>query len=480
MDLMPTALVWLRRDLRLHDHAALAAATAQARGVAGLFVFDTAILSQLADRDDRRVTFIFDSLREVDAQLRAQGSHLLVAHGDPVTVVPAVAAALGVAAVFANGDTEPYARQRDGAVRQALAAQSREFVTLPDQVVLTGRSIANLSGEPYRVFTPYRNAWRRHVTPDDFAERVVDTTRFLPSSRLKCDHAGPLGNLAEMGFIESPPAVAAGTTAGQARLRQFASRVDDYAVARDFPARAGTSGLSPHLRHGTVSVREAFRAAQTIGGPGAEKWIDELIWREFYQMILAEFPHVVGHAFRPEYEGIAWSGGTEELEAWQAGQTGYPIVDAAMRCLRATGDMHNRLRMIVASFLTKDLLVDWRAGEAHFARYLLDFDLASNNGGWQWAASTGCDAQPYFRIFNPVRQSERFDPDGEFIQQWVPELAALPAPHLHWPHGAECLYISSGQYPAPIVTHEVQRAAALRLFAEARERYRPDAQMPRA
>ncbi len=268
-------------------------------------------------------------------------------------------------------------------------------------------------------------------------------------------------SLSSIGFHPSPLAIEPGEDAARKALTEFRSQIDRYFETRDFPALDGTSGLSPHLRFGTISIREAFRFAIANSSEGAAKWRDELIWREFYQQILWNHPYVVGSSFRPQYRDIEWPGSDTDFEAWCTGRTGYPLVDAAMRCFNATGLMHNRLRMVVASFLVKDLLIDWRRGEKYFADRLLDFDLASNNGGWQWAASTGCDAQPYFRIFNPVSQSRKFDSEGEFIRSWVPELAHLDAKSIHWPH--QGLFGVPG-YPAPIVNHDEQRAKALQLF----------------
>jgi len=279
----------------------------------------------------------------------------------------------------------------------------------------------------------------------------------------------------QAGFEETDTWIEAGEAAASAQLERFKSKLAGYADARDFPTLEGTSALSPHLRFGTISVRACARAAIEAKSPGGEKWLNELIWREFYQHVLEHWPHVADRPFRPEFEGLHWPGDEAYFEAWKEGQTGFPIVDAAMRCLKETGWMHNRLRMIVASFLTKDLLVDYRKGEAHFARYLLDFELASNNGGWQWCASTGCDAQPYFRIFNPWLQSAKFDPDGAFIRQWVPEVAGFSNARLHAMHEVTTFEaLEAGceigvDYPAPIVDHHVQKALALKLLESVRK-----------
>lgn len=428
--------------MRLSDHTALAEATEKAEKVLVVFVYDTTILDALEDRDDRRLTFIHASLAELDANLRRHGSRLVTLHGDPVQVIPELAQRLGVEAVFANRDTEPAAVRRDDAVARALAVP---LLLSKDQVVFEGLEVAGPSGEPYRVFTPYGRAWRARLTAADAAPREPDLSRLWPASELT---PGQPHSLAEVGFAQNSLWLTPGERGAQSRLEAMRSKLPEYGERRDFPAQDATSGLSVHLRFGTISARACVRTALADPSAGADKWLSELIWREFYQMILAVFPHVEHRAFKPEFDQIEWPGSPEHLEAWQAGNTGYPLVDAAMRCFNATGWMHNRLRMVVASFLVKDLLVDWREGERYFARKLLDFDLASNNGGWQWAASTGVDAQPYFRIFNPVLQSRKFDPDGTFIQRWVPEAGALD------PH----------EPVRPIVDHAQQKAKAIALL----------------
>lgn len=453
------AICWLRRDLRLTDHVALAAATAQAHEVAVVFVFDRLILDALEDRDDRRVTFLHQSLREIDTKLRALGSRLIVLHGDPVQLIPALGRELGAEALFFNHDFEPYALERDEKVRETFPG---EVHTFKDHVIFERKEVLSGSGMPFRVFTPFSRAWRARLTPGDVQEHRVDLSKAMPLSEPYGLHP-----IATYGFKESTLWLEPGEDAAHARLGQFLVKIDRYEDARNHIDQDGTSGLSVHLRHGTLSIRACVRAALEARG---DKWLSELIWRDFYQIILAEFPHVVGGSFKPELDAIEWPGTEEHFQAWCAGQTGYPIVDAAMRCFNATGWMHNRARMIVAMFLTKDLLVDWRRGEAYFARYLLDFDLAANNGGWQWSASTGVDAQPYFRIFNPVLQSEKFDPEGRFIAEWCPELAPFDPKRRHWPHDAtpfECLAAGctlGEDYPHPIVVHAEQKPKALALF----------------
>lgn len=455
------ALCWIRRDLRLHDHSALSAATANHERVAVVFVFDALILDALEDRDDKRVTFIYESLAEIDEELRARGSRLIVLHGDPVELIPRLAQELRVDAVYANHDDEPYAIARDQRMAQALQSQGQQLNTFKDHVIFERQEVTTQSGGDFRVYTPYMRAWRARLRPADVAERTVDDKKFwanLPES------APALAPLSVYGFQSSELWLKPGVSGGSERLDAFTQDLPHYGQRRDFPAISGTSGLSVHLRFGTISIREAVRHAQRHDSAGSTKWLNELIWRDFYQMIMSRFPQAMTSSFKPEYRDLVWPGPTEHLEAWKQGQTGYPIVDAAMRELKQTGWMHNRLRMIVASFLTKDLLVSWQDGEAHFARYLLDFDLASNNGGWQWAASTGVDAQPYFRIFNPITQSQEFDPEGTYIRRWVPEIAHLDAKDIHAPW--QLGLMAPADYPAPIVDHATQRALALELLAK--------------
>lgn len=457
------ALVWIRRDLRLSDHVALAKACAAHQKVAVLFVFDQVILDALQDRDDRRVSFIYQALHHIDTDLRRRGSRLLVAHGNPIDEVPRIAEALGVSDVYANGDAEPYALQRDATLKSQVKLHLSK-----DHVIFAKREVLNGSGDPFRVFTPYAKAWRAKLRPEvDLREHVPDLSRLWPRDQLP-EEVAELEPLSAYGFAPNHSHPEASEAAARRQLDAFLPKLGDYAAKRDFYAEEGTSRLSVHLRHGTLSVRECFRAA--LAWPDSEKWVSELIWREFYQMILACWPDVVTENFNPSTRHIEWPGTREHFAAWERGETGYPVVDAAMRCLRATGDMPNRLRMVTAMFCTKDLLCDWRWGEAVFARLLLDFDLASNNGGWQWSASTGADAQPYFRVMNPTLQSIKFDPDANFIAQWCPELAGFEPRLRHWPHDATPLLQAEAgcrlgeDYPHPVVEHRIQRDLAMTLF----------------
>jgi deoxyribodipyrimidine photo-lyase len=459
-----TALCWIRRDLRLHDHRALAEATRLADRAAVAFVYDRNILDALEDRDDRRVGFIHASLDEVAAGLAEHGSALLARHGDPVETIPRLAQETGASLVVCSHDDDPYALARDAQVAAALGKLGVAMRSVKDHVVLERQEVLTKDGRPYTVFTPYFRAWLERLREDDCSEAAPSLERLAPAAGLPAPH----GNLplSEVGFEPSHAPIEPGARAGRARLAKFVERVHEYHKRRDLFGEDGTSGLSVHLRHGTVSVRECVRAVIGDPRPGAAKWLAELVWREFYHSVLANFPHVVGGAFRREYDAVRWPGSEEHFQAWCEGRTGYPVVDAAMRCLVATGLMHNRLRMVCAMFLTKDLLVDWRKGEAFFARHLLDFELASNNGGWQWSASTGVDAQPYFRVFNPVLQSRKFDPHGGFIRRWCPELAGLSDDDVHWPHGKGQPGLPLlADYPPPIVDHSVQRERAVALLS---------------
>jgi len=471
-------LVWFRRDLRDFDHAALASALQSEGPVFAAFVYDRAILDALP-REDRRVAFIVDSLAELDVALRSRGGALLVRHGYATEAIPLLAEQLGVASVRANRDHEPYALARDKAVARALRVRGVAFETYNDHLIRAPETLLTRSGTPYTVFTPYRAAWLAALTPDDVATKDAPAgNAALAQPPAGLDNGLPA--LESLGFTRAnlrDAGVVPGMTGGAKAFASFRRRIDRYRAAREFPAVDGTSRLSVHLRFGTVSIRTlaAFAHARSLRpeGEGASTWLSELAWREFFSQILWHFPHVVKRAFNPRYAKLRFPNSRSRFAAWCEGRTGYPLVDAAMRQLNTTGFMHNRLRMVAASFLVKDLLVDWRWGERYFAERLIDYELATNNGSWQWAASTGCDAQPWFRIFNPVTQSKRFDAEGTFIRRFAPELARLDAHAIHAPWMSPDPLKRAGivlgrDYPTPIVDHAGARRKALALFESAR------------
>ncbi len=472
------ALFWFRRDLRVTDNAGLYHALKAARRVYCVFVFDRDILDLLPAKQDRRVEFIWESVAALKAALRQLGGDLIVRHARACETIPALAEKLKVDAVYTNEDYEPAAIARDARVCDSLREHGIDFHAFKDTVIFARDEVLTQAGGTYSIFTPYKNAWLKKL--DDFHLKAYPVRRYakhLAAPR----QAEPMPPLESLGFARTnlkALGIFAGE-AGAAALRDdFISRIDAYKEARDFPAVKGVSYLSVHNRFGTISIRElaSIAYAETLRkkNAGAETWLSELIWRDFYFQILIHYPHVARSAFRREYDTIRWPNDPALFAAWCEARTGYPIIDAAMRQLNETGYMHNRLRMIVASFLTKDLLIDWRQGEKYFADHLIDFDLAANNGGWQWAASTGCDAQPYFRIFNPVTQSERFDSKGRFIRRYLPELASVPDKFIHAPwtmpalEQQRCEVVVGRDYPAPAVEHAVQRDKALAMYQEAR------------
>ncbi len=483
--LIDAALVWFRRDLRVDDHAALHHALRTARHVWCVFVLDREILDPLP-RADRRVEFISDSLAELQSQLAAlgaahgvAGTGLIVRHGWARDDIPTLAQQLRVQAVYASHDDEPAALARDAQVRGRLADIGIALHTSKDHVVFERSEVMTGSGTPYGVFTPYKNAWLKRLTPEHTVPWEIEA------------HAAHLARVPERLVADSPslsqigfeptnlPSLRMGHGAhgAQASFTDFLTRIDAYEDTRNFPAVKGPSYLSVHLRFGTISVRQLAREAWQrwqAGSRGAEVWLSELIWRDFYHQVMHHHPHVVSHAFKPAYDHIKWEHGKHAealFAAWCEGRTGYPLVDAAMAQINQTGYMHNRLRMVVASFLVKDLGIDWRWGERYFAEKLNDFDLAANNGGWQWASSSGCDAQPYFRIFNPVSQSEKFDPAGKFIRRYLPQMAALPDAALHAPWLARPIDLAAAglvlgrDYPQPLVQHDEARLKTLARYA---------------
>lgn len=427
----PIAIHWFRRDLRFVDNTALFEALSRHTAVLPIFIFDTNILDELP-RVDKRVVFIHQTLTELDAQLRVLGSGILALVGKPLEVWQTLLSTYTITAVYTNRDYEPYAKQRDAEVFNLLQSHSIPMHVYKDHVIREADEVLKDDGTPYTVYTPYAKKWKLTLPADAFASKPSENW-------LKHAVRMPIPTLpvlADIGFQFVEP--------GIPPVIPDKKIIANYHETRDFPAVQGTTKMSVHLRFGTISIRALMRDAVALN----EKYYNELIWREFYQSILGHFPRVIGHAFKKEYDRIKWRNNETEFEAWCKGMTGYPIVDAGMRELNATGYMHNRVRMIVASFLTKDLLIDWRWGEAYFAEKLLDFDLASNNGGWQWAAGCGVDAAPYFRIFNPTEQTRKFDPKGIYIRTWVPELDTM-------------------QYPFPIVDHALARKRTLEAYAVA-------------
>ncbi|TAH11670.1 MAG: deoxyribodipyrimidine photo-lyase [Sphingobacteriia bacterium] len=427
-------VMWFRRDLRLEDNHALYVALKSGLPVIPLFIFDQSILDLLEDKNDQRVAFIHATISLLQNQLVALGSSLDVRYGHPQAVFKELLKDYDIEQVFTNHDYEPYARERDESIGSFLKDHQVKLNTYKDQVIFEKQEIVKEDGKPYTVFTPYSNKWKAKLTDADCvsfpSEKLVK--HFFQQNTLL------VPSLESMGFSSTP--------------YQFPSKelnesiVIHYTDQRNFPGNdKGTSRLGLHLRFGTVSIRTLTRRARVLN----ETFLNELIWRDFYHTILWHFPRVgKGASFKPEYDRIEWRNNETEFEAWCHGMTGYPIVDAGMRELNTTGFMHNRVRMIVASFLTKHLLIDWRWGEAYFAQKLLDFDLAANNGGWQWASGSGCDAAPYFRVFNPYLQTEKFDPSFTYIKKWVPEFQELT-------------------YPKPIVVHEVARKRVLEVYAKA-------------
>jgi len=468
------SLFWFRRDLRVADNAGLYHALKSSRQVYCVFVFDREILDALPSRADRRVEFILDSVRVLQKDLHNHGGNLVVLHGRARDELPAVARKLHVDAVFMNEDYEPSTIARDNDVAKDLQRDGIHFRAHKDQVIFARDEVMTKAGTPFTVFTPYKRAWLAKL--NEFYLRAYPVEKYRKQFARNKDTAA-IPDLAALGFEPTnlkTLGIKPGTDGALEALDEFLQRIDNYHETRDYPAVRGVSYLSVHNRFGTVSIRRLARLAWERRTRGADIWLSELIWREFYFQILYHSPHVVTLAFKPAFEKIVFKNNKLHFNAWCEAKTGYPVIDAAMHQINQSGFMHNRLRMIVASFLTKDLLIDWRWGEKYFADHLNDFDLAANNGGWQWAASTGCDAQPYFRIFNPVSQSERFDPQGKFIRRYLPELARVPDKFIHAPwtmppleqQAAGC--IIGKDYPAPIVNHDIARREALAIYKTAR------------
>ncbi|MFS4460099.1 cryptochrome/photolyase family protein [Bdellovibrio sp. HCB2-146] len=424
-------LLWLRRDLRLFDNAALFYALKERSAVLPIFIFDTDILSKLDDTTDARVTFIHDHVDSVKSTLQKKKSDLIVRKGKPLEVLKALSKEFSVEAIYTNHDYEPYARKRDEAVAKWAEASGIEFKTFKDQTLFEKDEILTDSRKPYTVYTPYKRKVLANLSPFYVKSYPVD---LYESSYAKIKSPEKMISLSDIGFQKSSIVLPDDEISTKVLKK--------YAEDRDYPyLDKGTTRIGVHLRFGTVSIRELAREGQKH----SETWLSELIWRDFFMQILWHYPQVETQSFRPEYDKIKWRDSKKDFERWSQGMTGYPLVDAGMRELNATGFMHNRVRMVTASFLCKHLLIHWYEGERYFAKKLLDFDLAANNGNWQWAAGSGCDAAPYFRIFNPTAQADKFDPDSKYIKKWVPE-------------------IGTAQYPKPIIQHEEARGRCLQAF----------------
>ncbi len=478
-----TAIVWLRRDLRTSDNAALHHACLAATHVVPLFILDETILRR-PDTGAARVAFLLDALRVLDANLQARGGRLVVREGKTPDALIQAVKEFGAEAVFHHREYEPFGAARDAQVKAALDANGTVLEVFKDVALFEAGEIVSHGGQPYTVFSPYKRIWF-----DKPADAPLPAPQHIsvPSNA----HGSPIPKADILKFHTQQTFACGGETMAQELLQEFLqNKVSDYGAHRDQLAEDSTSRLSRHLHLGTLGMRtmtdavrrvsqkgaakpspskEARAEHQTSGG-GAVSFLNEMAWHDFYLQILAEFPHVAGSAFRPQFDALEWENDETLFGAWKQGRTGYPIVDAAMRQMNSEAWMHNRGRMIVASFLTKDLLIDWRWGEQYFMQQLVDGDQAANNGGWQWAAGTGTDAQPFFRIFNPTLQGEKFDPDGAYVRRWVPELAKLPAGMIHTPwklSPSERAHLGCADYPAPVVDHAAQRAKALAMYQKA-------------
>ncbi|WP_207429482.1 deoxyribodipyrimidine photo-lyase [Pedobacter sp. SYSU D00535] len=424
-------IFWFRRDLRLDDNCGLYHALKAGLPVLALFIFDRNILEQLEDEDDARVSFIHDAIVKLKAELAAKGSGLRVIHARPLEAFQQLQGEYTLRNVFINDDYEPYARKRDQEIGDYLKTKGINFKGYKDHVVFEKNEVLKEDGTPYTVFTPYKRKWLQKLEAE-FHLKSYPSKEYLPNL-YQCRQP-EIPELAEIGFKRSPITV---------QIPEYIEVLGNYKNTRDYPALNGTSKLSVHLRFGTISIREAARLGLEHS---PDTWLSELVWRDFYAMILWYFPHTVHSSFKKEFDNIRWRNNEAEFQFWCEGKTGYPIVDAGMRQLNATGWMHNRVRMVVASFLCKHLLIDWRWGEAYFARKLLDYDQASNIGGWQWAAGTGNDAAPYFRVFSPDLQTQKFDKKLEYIRKWIPE------------------FDDPFRYPQPIVEHKFARERALEVY----------------
>jgi len=416
------SIFWFRRDLRLLDNTALNQALAENNNVLPIFIFDEEILNELP-QDDPRINFIYDNLYAIDQTLKTHHASIICLKGNPLEVWKKLIEEYPIHCVYVNKDYEPYAKNRDAKIAELLHSKGIEFKSFKDQVIHEENEVMKIDGTPYTVFTPYKNQWLAIYKPQPPAESVA--------YKNFCQKVIPFPTLASLGFTKSSIQV----------VNYTLSQIENYPSTRNFPDMDSTSYLSPHLRFGTVSIRSIISKLKATD----HVFMSELIWREFFMQILFHFPHVVTQNFKSKYDGIAWLNDENDFKKWCEGNTGYPMVDAGMRQLNETGYMHNRVRMIVAGFLCKHLLIDWRFGEAYFSKKLLDYELASNNGNWQWAAGSGCDAAPYFRIFNPIEQLKKFDSNESYVKKWIPELGTKA-------------------YCKPIIEHPYARNRALETY----------------
>ncbi len=426
-------IFWFRRDLRLQDNAGLYYALKENKNVLPVFIFDKNILDQLEDKNDRRVDFIHQALTVINEELIGLGSSLTVYYSTAIETFKKLLKEYKIKNVYTNHDYEPQAKERDEEIKQLLAKNNIDLRTYKDQCVFEKDEVIKDDGKPYTVFTPYSNKWKKKLKP--FYYKAYPTKKYFKNF-IKINPQEIL-TLQKIGFKKTDIVL-------NKKIHVNTELLQKYKQQRDFPAIDGTSKISVYLRFGVISIRSLVEKSL----PQSETWLNELIWRDFYMMILYHFPHVAKNSFKKQYDAIPWRDNEALFKKWCEGKTGFPIVDAGMRELNATGFMHNRVRMIVSSFLIKDLLIDWRWGEAYFAQKLNDFDLSANNGGWQWAAGSGCDAAPYFRVFNPTEQQKKFDPKFEYIKKWVPEFG-------------------SSKYAEPIVDHAKARLTAIAVYKKA-------------
>jgi deoxyribodipyrimidine photo-lyase len=426
------SIFWFRRDLRLSDNNGLYQALNSGLPVLPIFIFDKNILDKLDDKRDKRVFFIYKTLKDINNKLLENGRSLVIKYGNPKDIWDELSKEFNIDSIYTNHDYEPYSIKRDNEIKDLLESKNIKFFSYKDQVIFEKNEILSGQNKPYTVYTPYKNKWKETLSKTEIKE--FDSENYLSNLLKISPYKFP--EISELGFYES--------------LVDFPLKkieidlLRSYSDKRDFPSINGTTKFGIHLRFGTVSIRKLVRFAQEV----SEIWLNELIWREFFMMILYNFPHVENNSFRSEYDNIKWLNNDSDFEKWCLGQTGYPIVDAGMRELNETGYMHNRVRMITASFLTKHLLIDWKKGEKYFAKKLLDYEMSANNGNWQWAAGTGCDAAPYFRVFNPETQTQKFDKDLKYIKKWIPEFG-------------------TSNYVKPIIEHSFARERALNSYKEA-------------